>query len=212
MKIAVMNRVKASLVLLSWIVLLSACGGSVQTGGDVAQGREALFRGDNQGALGYFQNAVQTDPNYVYGATLQEGVFSYLGRAQYLNGQYAQARQSLEKDLSQRSGDNLARLYLGLTLARLNDRPNGLRDIEAGTKGIRDFLNNIEKYSPPDIAQFWDPGRAIRKSAESNLTMIAGGKFDWPTLIANSESLASTFEQEPDRAEQQRERQMEMGR
>ena len=127
MSIATMNHGKGSLVSFSLIVFLSGCGASFQTGGDVAQGRQAMFRGDNQGALGYFQAAAQTDPSYVYGATLQEGVFSYVGRGQYLTGQYAQARQSLEKDLSQRSGDNLARLYLGLTLARLGERPSGLR-------------------------------------------------------------------------------------
>jgi hypothetical protein len=33
--------------------------------------------------------------------------------------------------------------------------------------------------------------------------MISSGNIDWPTLIANSESLASAFEQEQDRAEKQ---------
>ena len=159
-----------------------------------------MFTGNNQAALGSFQAAAQTDPNAVYGAVLTQGVYSYLGRAQYLTGQYAQARQSLEKDLVQRPQDSLSRLYLGLTLARLGDRPSGLKDIEAGTKGIGDFVNNIVKY--PD-GTYWDPARTIRNSVNSNLTMISSGNIDWPTLIANSESLASAFEQEPDRAEKQ---------
>jgi hypothetical protein len=75
-----------------------------------------------------------------------------------------------------------------------------LKDIEAGTKGIGDFVNNIVKY--PD-GTYWDPARTIRNSVSSNLTMISSGNIDWPTLIANSESLASAFEQEQDRAEKQ---------
>jgi tetratricopeptide (TPR) repeat protein len=212
MKIAIMRHVQGSVVLVASLFLLSACGVSLQTAGDVAQGRQALFRGDNQTALAYFQGAAKTDPNYLYGDVLQEGVYSFLGRAQYLNGQYAPARQSLEKDLAQRPGASLSRLYLGLTLARLDDRQSGLKDIEAGTKGIGDFINNITGYASPDIAQYWDPGRAIRNSVNTNIKMIAAGNFDWPTLITNSESLASAFEQEPDRANEQREREREMAR
>ena len=78
-----------------------------------------MFVGNNQTALAYFQQAAQTDPNAVYGATLRLGIFTLLGQAQYLNGDYAQARQSLQKALSMHPGDNVARLYLGLTQARL---------------------------------------------------------------------------------------------
>jgi hypothetical protein len=77
-----------SLTLFSLIGFLSACA-TVQSGADVAQGRQALFEGNNQAALTYFQAAAQTDPNYVYGTELCEGVLSYLGRAQYLNGDYS---------------------------------------------------------------------------------------------------------------------------
>jgi len=92
---------------LSLSVLLSACA-AVRGGGDVEQGRQALLAGNYQAALGNFQNAEQADPNYIYGAELREGVSSFLGRAQYLTGNYAQARQTLEKALSQHRGDNLA--------------------------------------------------------------------------------------------------------
>ena len=128
-----------SVALLLLAVFFSGCGGSFQTGGDIAQGRQAMFRGDNQAALGYFQAAEKTDPSYIWGTELREGTLSFLGRAQYLNGQLAPARDTLQKALVQHQSDNLARLYLGLTLARQGDRQAGLRDIEAGLKGIRDF-------------------------------------------------------------------------
>src|SRR5262249_39998756 len=90
------GKMKKFFAFFLFTVAVSACGGAIQTSGDIARGRQALFRGDNQTALGYFQTAAQTDPGYSFGTDRSEGVYSYLGRAQYLNGQYAQARQSLQ--------------------------------------------------------------------------------------------------------------------
>ena len=156
-----------------------------------------MFRGDNQGALGYFQTAAQTDPDYVYGTDLQEGVFSYLGRAQYLNGQYVQARSSLERDLSARPGDNLARLYLGLTLARQGDRQSGLRDIQRGMEGIRDYINDV-RANANDYRRIMDPYGDIRNAIGRNLTAISSGKVNWDTLLVSGEKIALAWEQEPD--------------
>jgi hypothetical protein len=75
-----------SLMVLSLVIFLAACGGTFQSYGQIDQGRQAMFAGNNQTALGYFQEAAQTDPNAVYGATLRLGIFTYLGQAQYLNG------------------------------------------------------------------------------------------------------------------------------
>ena len=75
---------------------------------------------------------------------LRLGVFTYLGQAQYLNGQYPEARQSLQKALTMHPADNVARLYLGLTQARLGDRQTGLKNIQAGMSGIANFLNYLE--------------------------------------------------------------------
>jgi tetratricopeptide (TPR) repeat protein len=192
--------------------LFSACGPSFQAGGSIAQGRQAMFRGDYPTALAYFQSAEQTDPNYIWGAELREGVLSYVGRAQYLNGDLAPARQTLERAVAQYRADNLAKLYLGLTLARLNDRTTGLVQIDAGLKGVRDFLNYITNTFSSSFGQFWDPNQDIRKAIASNLALIAREGFDWPTVIANSESIAMNFEQEPDRATRQEEQQMQMDR
>ena len=56
-----------SVALLLLAVFFSGCGGSFQTGGDIAQGRQAMFRGDNQAALGYFQPPRKRTPT-TYGA------------------------------------------------------------------------------------------------------------------------------------------------
>ena len=203
-------RYHAIAVTLFATVFFSGCGASFQSGGDISQGREALFRGDYQGALALFQNAAQTDPNYIFGTELREGTLSYLGRAQYLTGQLAPARDTLQKALAQHKSDSVARLYLGLTLARQNDRQSGLREIEGGMKGIRDFLNYITTTFSNQFGQFWDPGRDIRKAIDNNLAMIGRGNFDWPALISNGEALGLNIEQEPDRATRDEEQQMKM--
>jgi tetratricopeptide (TPR) repeat protein len=210
MKSEKMKRATRSSALISILIFLWGCGASFQTGGDVAQGRQALFRGDYQGALALFQNAAQTDPTYIFGTELREGTLSFLGRAQYLNGQLVPARDTLQKAIAQHKSDNIAQLYLGLTLARQGDRKDGLRRIEGGMKGIKDFLNYITTTFSNEFGQFWDPGRDIRKVIDNNLAMIAGGNFDWPTLISNGEALGLNFEQEPDRAERDEEQQMKM--
>ena len=203
-----------SLAYLLFAIFVAGCGGSFQTAGYVTQGRQALFRGDYQSALVLFQSAVQTDPNYIYGSELREGTLSFLGRAQYLNGQLAPARDTLQKALAEHKSDNVARLYLGLTLARLGDRQSGLRQIEAGLKGIRDFLNYITTAFSQEFGQYWDPNRTIRNAIESALAMISGGNFDWPTLITAGERIGMQIEEEVDRArrDQEQQQQIEMNR
>ena len=185
------------LVLLFLSIWLSACV-SFQAAGDIAQGRQALFKGNNQAALGYFQAAEQVDPAYVDDTELREGVLSYVGRAQYLTGNYAAARSTLEKALSQNPSDNVARLYLGLTLARQGETQKALPDIDGGMKGIYDLLNYITDTFRFGDGQYWDPGRDIRSAIGRDRAMIASGKIDWPTLIADGESIALKTEREPD--------------
>ena len=79
------------------------------------------------------------------------------GRAQYLNGDYTRARSTLEKALAQHKDDNVARLYLGLTLARQGETQKSLQDIDAGMEGIYDFLTDSVRFS---FGKEWDPGRA----------------------------------------------------
>jgi tetratricopeptide (TPR) repeat protein len=182
----------------AWLLVpvsLSACA-SLQSAGDIAQGRQALFEGNNQAALGYFQAAAQVDPNYLYGTELQEGTLSFLGRAQYLNGDYPRARSTLEKALAQ--DDNVARLYLGLTLARQGETQKSLQDIDAGMEGIHDFLDYLTDSFRFSFVKDWDPGRDIRSAIERDRAMIASGKIDWPALIADGERIAMKMEREPD--------------
>ena len=178
-------------------ILLAGCA-TIRGSEDVDQGRQAMLEGRYQRALGLFENAEHVDPKYVYGTELRGGVLSYLGRTQYLTGNYTQARQTLEKALSQHKSDNVARLYLGLTLYRLGDQKAALMNIQRGMSGIYswlDYLNNNFRF---EFGQFWDEEGTIRAGIKSDLDMISSGKIDWPQLIADGESLGIGIEQEED--------------
>ncbi|MET0516820.1 MAG: tetratricopeptide repeat protein [Nitrospiraceae bacterium] len=188
-------KVTHCLAGLSLSVLLSACA-VIRGEDDVDQGRQALVAGNYQTALGYFQEAEQADPNYIYGAELREGVLSYLGKAQYLTGNYAQARQTLERNLSQHRTDNFARLYLGLTLYRLGDQKAALANIQRGMNGIYNWLNYLDENFRFEFGQFWDEGGTIRAGIKTDLAMISSGNVDWAKLIADGERLGIAVEQE----------------
>ncbi len=167
-------------------VLLSACA-ATRGGGDVDQGRQALLAGNYQAALGLFQDAEKVDPTYVYGTELRAGVLSYLGRTQYLTGNYAQHRS-----------DNVARLYLGLTLYRLGDQKAALPNIQRGMEGINNWLQYLNKNFAQEFGQGWDAGGTIRAGIKSDLDMISSGKIDWAQLIADGERLGIRIENEED--------------
>jgi tetratricopeptide (TPR) repeat protein len=180
---------------ISLSVLLSACA-AVRGGGDVDRGREDLLAGNNQAALGYFQQAEQADPSYMYGTELREGVSSFLGRTQYLTGNYPQARQTLEKAISQHRGDNVARLYLGLTLYRLGDQKAALTNIQRGMTGINNWLDYLNENFRFEFGKDWDASGTIRSGIKTDLAMMSNGKIDWPKLIDNGERLGIAIEQE----------------
>jgi len=197
-------KTRCSLALFSLFVFLAGCT-SLQVGGEVQYGRQALLKGNNELALGYFYGAAQTDPNYIYatGSSPKQSVWSYVGRSEYLTGRLPQARQTLERALAANREEDIARLYLGLTLTREGDRQRGLKEIESGMRGINDWLNYINQAQRFSIGQYWDPGRAIRSTIQSDLAMISGKDLDWQRLIADTEWLGIRMERESDLARRQ---------
>jgi tetratricopeptide (TPR) repeat protein len=188
------------------IALLSVVGcTSLQTGGEVQYGRQALLAGRSDLALGYFYSAAQLDPSYVYttGSSPRQSVWSYVGRTEYLTGRLPQARQTLERALADNREEDIARLYLGLTLAKAGDRQGGLKEIESGMRGINNFLNYINEAQRYSIGQYWDPDRDIRGAIQVNLAMIEGKDLNWERLTADTEWLGIRMEEESDLARRQ---------
>ena len=183
------------LAAVSLTILLAGCA-TIEGSSDVDQGRQALLEGNYKRALGLFQDAEKVDPKYLYGTELREGVSSFLGRTQYLTGNYTQARQTLEKALSRHKSDNVARLYLGLTLYRLGDQKAALTNMQRGMQGIYNFLQYINTNFRYEYGKDWDDAGTIRADIKSNLAMISSDKIDWPQLVAGGERVGLAIERE----------------
>ena len=194
-------------IFASLITLFSASACTAfQAGSDVELGRKAFLVGDNETALGYFRSAAQMDPDYVYyGMGLRQNIWSYVGRSEYAAGRLAEARQTLEKALSpdrdeyalSLDGDqDMARLYLGLTLARSGDRQQGLKEIEGGMRGIHDEIEYVTQAFRFSFGRYWDPTREIRSSIEGDLAMLSGKDINMQRLIADGEWLGKRVEEE----------------
>ncbi|MBI4524608.1 MAG: tetratricopeptide repeat protein [Deltaproteobacteria bacterium] len=189
--------------------LVSACA-SFQAAGAVQAGRQDLIIGRSESALAHFQRAAHVAPDYTADFTpLRESVWTYIGRAYYASGKLSEARQALEQARSRNEHDYLARLYLGLTLARDGRRENGLREIQTGLGGLQGWLEFINYNTW--YGQFWDPDRTIQREIQSNLAMISGREIDWQKLIAGGEWIGQKMEEEIDlaRRDEVKERTME---
>ena len=177
------------------LVFLSACAGT-----EFSSGRQALLKGNYESALGHFEAVAQKDPTYVYGGVLKQRIWSYVGRSQYLTGQYPQAQKTLEEARGGPDNNDLATLYLGLTLMRKGDRQKGLEDLQAGMKGVAQFINYVTEAFRFQIGQYWDPGYTIRTAVQKTLAAASGDNIDWQQLVADAEWIGMNFEEEPDRA------------
>jgi tetratricopeptide (TPR) repeat protein len=193
-------------VLFLSVAVLSGCA-AFQTGSEVLHGRQAFLIGNHEAALAYFQSAAQKDPNYTYGTALRQGIWSYVGRSEYVTGKCTQARQTLERALAGNKED-IARLYYGLSLACEGDRQRGLKEIEGGIRGIHDWLEYVTETHRSSFGQFWDPRREIRSAIQGDLAMIAGRDLDWKKLVSDGEWLGKRIEEEIDRARQDESREL----
>jgi len=113
-----------SLRWLATFILLCGCA-AFEVVGEIQAGRIALIKGKPDQALPHFQRAAQSEPNYLTAfSPLEEGVWTYVGRAYYGIGKLEEARRALERARSRHKQDSLAKLYLGLTLIRQHKDKN----------------------------------------------------------------------------------------
>jgi tetratricopeptide (TPR) repeat protein len=197
------NRVYALLL----IIILAGCA-TFAVGGQFQAGRRALLVGDPETALGYFSAAAEQDPNYVNVVqNYRESVWTYLGRAQYETKRYQESRKSLERALSLNKDDPSARLYFGLTLMRTGDMSSSVKEVEAGMKGLYDWIEYMNRTRP--FQDFWDPTRQIRNQIDQDLAAIATRDFKPEQLIADAEWVGKMFEEELDKVRDDERRQFD---
>ena len=187
-------------------VLLSFTAGcaNFQVAGQVAMGREALLQENPKSALAHFRQAAEINPDfYLNWSLLQEGVWTYVGRAYYALGEMGEARAALERATSRYSWDNMAKLYLGLALLRQNDQVRGLKEVDAGLLGLYDWIDYVNTYQRPD-GSFWDPGGFIKQQIDKARAMIQAKDVNVREITAAGEYIGWRMEKEMDFARRQR--------
>jgi len=181
------------------IFFLFGCAAATQ----VQKGRIALLYGDPTVALASFQRAAELDSDYLYFSVFPQGIWTYLGRANYAVGRYPEARQALDRAVSLHQEDSMAKLYLGLALTRSGDRQRGLKEIESGMKGLHEWLDDVNQYAASSYGQYWDPTNEIRSEIKNSLAMISGKEIDGQKLMASGEWVGRKMEEEIDIARRQ---------
>ena len=105
------------LSLAACCLAIAACAGS-STG--FLSGRQALLRGEPDNAVAYFERVAQADPGYFADSPApRKSIWTYVGRAHYNSGRYAEAKVAFDKALTYLKDDYVARLYRGLTMLRV---------------------------------------------------------------------------------------------
>lgn len=193
-------KAEQALVLFFAMLFVSACT-NLESSGHLQAGRTAFQIGNYPAAKSHFDSAAQVDPNFVNYTDLPGGsVWGYVGRADYALGRYPQARQSLERAISVIKDDNVAKVYLGLTLVRMGDHETGVNETANGMKGLYDWLNYVNRDHGYNWGMFWDPRGEIRSMIQTNLAMVGGKNFDVSVFLAGGEEIGKRMDEEIDRA------------
>jgi len=107
--------------LSRWMIALlfiAACA-SLGMDSEFLSGRRALLRGEPDNALVSFDHIAQSNPSFVADSVSpRRSIWTYVGRAHYNSGRYAEARSAFEKAVGQVNDDYVAKMYLGLTRLR----------------------------------------------------------------------------------------------
>jgi tetratricopeptide (TPR) repeat protein len=178
------------------LIPLSGCT-AFQTYSELHRGRVALLGGMPATAISHFEKVTALDERVRY-SPLQEGGWTYLGRAHYDAKKYPEARKALERALAVNGADNFAKFYLGLTLARQENQETGRRQVLLGLQGLHESIDHIAYATPAGI--YWDVTGQIRRDLQAAQGEVKGAGAPWDKLFDRLETLGTIIEQEIDLA------------
>ena len=185
-----------NLAALAILIALSGCI-AFQTSSELHRGRAALLGGMPATAIAHFERVTALDGRLKY-SQLQEGAWTYLGRAHYDAKKYPEARQALERALAINGADSFARLYLGLTLARQGNHEAGRKEVLLGLQSLHESLDHIAYNTPAGI--YWDVTGQIRSDLRDAQGEVKAAGPNLEKLFAGLETLGTIIEREIDLA------------
>ena len=189
-----MKRIIDLYAIFFLLIFAGGCA-TIQVSTDVQSGRSALKLGQPKEALTYFEAAAAQDPNYTTRFTLlNTGIWTYVGRAYYEIGEKEKALASLKRAKESSSDDYVARIYLGLVMSQNGRSRESIAELEAGLKGLGDWLDTTRHSSQE--GQFWDPWNHIADSISKTKKMVQAERPDWQGITANVEWLGKALEKE----------------
>jgi len=185
---------------VSFFVLffLSSCA-TLRVARDVQSGRTALKLGQPKEALTHFEAAAQLDPDYITDFTLLDiGIWSYVGMAQFKEGEQGKAFASFKEAKARHKEDHFARVFLGLVMSQNGERGAGKGELVDGLKGLGQWLDTIRHSARTRTGELWDPGDYLAREIGETLTLLQAEEVDWRAINESVVSLARNFDDEID--------------
>jgi len=177
-----------------FLFLLGGCA-TLEVAREVQSGRRAMQLGDSRAALGHFESAAQVNPDYISNFTLLNiGIWSYVGMAQYSEGEQAKALASFKQAKQRHREDQFARVFLGLVMSGSGDRKKGKEELVDGLNGLEQWLDTT-RYSSP-MGELWDPGDYLAVEIGQTLKLLRAEEINWREINANVVRLARNFDDE----------------
>ena len=182
--------------LFSLLILAAGCT-SIQATTEIHKGRMALRSGMTEVAIAHSEQATAFENTRIY-SPLRESAWTYLGRANYEAKKYSAARTAIQRALEINRDDGLARLYLGLTLAREGNQPSARKEVLGGLQSLHETLEHIVYNT--SSGPYWDPGSKIRNELRAAQGEVAAANSHWDNFFSRLESIGASVEQEIDLA------------
>ncbi len=186
-----MNRLSNVAVFAS-LLTVAGCA-SFQANNELHKGRQALRQGMPGAAIAHLEQATALDGDLI-ASNFQDSPWTYLGRAYYEAGRYADARRAAERALEINSSDSLARFYLGLLLTRQGEHERSRKEVLAGLQGLNQTIEDIVYKSRSGL--YWDPAGRIRADLASAHSEAMAANPHLENLLPRLDAVATAIAEE----------------
>jgi len=189
----------ARFFIVSTLVFSFLLGGctTLEVAREVQSGRRAMQLGDSQAALGYFEAAARANPDYLTDFTLLDiGIWSYVGMAQYSEGEQGKALASFKQAKQRHREDHFARVFLGLVMSESGDRRKGKEELVGGLNELGQWLDTTRHSTR--TGELWDPGDYLAQEIGQSLKLLQAEEVNWRAINESMVTLARNFDDEID--------------